>query len=268
MFAALYGQLAVHPWRGAGAASDAYSLFVARSSGLGWLADSGDEATGCGLWGMNDAAQEEDDRDPTRFAWFQVSLREPVSSARPLPVQAFLSCAGDVVARIGTPQLRALQVLLPVHALHAPRRADAVMALLEEAGWFADGNPKLRTEVTVTLDGGQDASVRSAAAGMLEWMRGLKQDVFTWDAFPLRDDVEARLPPAVIDELWIGPPQHRAVFRGMLTEWSLGALSWLAALLADASSRYGVTTPVMLTASRVRQDAPAPNRLGTHPGTP
>jgi hypothetical protein len=259
MFVALYGQLAVHPWRGCDAASDAYSLFVARSSGLGWLAEPGADATGCGLWGMNDAGHEVDDTEPSRFASFQVSLREPVSSCRPLPVQAFLSCAGDVVGRIGTSQLHALQMLLPVHALHAPRHVEAVMALLEGAGWFADCNPDLRTEATVTLSSGQGASVRYAAAGMLEWLHGLKQGVLTFDATPVTDDAEALLRPAVIDELWLGPARHQVTFRVMLAEWSLDALGWLAALLADASSRHGVTTPVMLTASRSTQEASASN---------
>jgi hypothetical protein len=39
MFASLHGELAVHPWRDPEAASDAYSLFVARSSAMGWLAE-------------------------------------------------------------------------------------------------------------------------------------------------------------------------------------------------------------------------------------
>ena len=51
------------------------------------------------------------------------------------------------------------------------------------------------------------------------------------------------------DELWLGPAQPRTTF-GILAEWSLDALGWLAAFLADASSRHGVGTPLMLTASR------------------
>jgi hypothetical protein len=37
---------------------------------------------------------------------------------------------------------------------------------------------------------------------------------------------------------------------GTLAEGSLDALGWLAAFLADVSSRNGVSTPVMLTADR------------------
>jgi hypothetical protein len=66
----------------------------------------------------------------------------------------------------------------------------------------------------------------------------------------LTDDDDMVLKPAVIDELWLGPGHHRATFRGTLAEWSLDALGWLAAFLADASSRHGLSTPSMLTAKR------------------
>ncbi|WP_326643601.1 hypothetical protein OG884_07775 [Streptosporangium sp. NBC_01755] len=250
MFAALHGELVSHPWRDPHvASSDAYSLFVARSSAMGWLTEATENASG-GLWGMNDAGQGPDSgSDPSRIAWFQVSLTEPVPDGRPLPVQAFLSCAGDVVARIGTPRLRAVQLLLPVQSLDASSRVRGVIPLLQEAGWFADVDPRLRTPVRVTLDGGQEPSIRSAAPEMLRWMRGFTQDVFSCDSFSLTDD-DTVLKPAVIDELWRGPARHRATFSGVLAEWSLDALGWLAAFLAEASSQNGVGTPLMLTADR------------------
>lgn len=41
MFAALHGELVVHPWRDPGAAeSDAYSLFYVWPSARGWLANA------------------------------------------------------------------------------------------------------------------------------------------------------------------------------------------------------------------------------------
>ena len=56
MFAALFGELALHPRPDAqGEVSrDAYSLFDARSSAMGWLT-SAVEGASEGLWGMNDA---------------------------------------------------------------------------------------------------------------------------------------------------------------------------------------------------------------------
>jgi hypothetical protein len=146
MFTALHGELRLHPWRDPLLAlSDPYSLFVARSSAMEWLAEATEDVSG-GLWGMNDAGQ---DPGPTssssRVAWFQVSLAEPVPPGRPLPVQAFLSCAGDVVARLGTLDLQAAQVLLPVHSLAASvdqsSGAGAVGTLIQDAGWFVDCDP-------------------------------------------------------------------------------------------------------------------------------
>lgn len=254
MFAALFGELALHSWRDpAVASSDAYRLFVARSSAMGWLAEATEEAPG-GVWGMNDAGQDPDsESQPSRVAWFQVSLIGPVPAGRPLPVQAFLSCAGDVVARMGMLRLQAVQILLPVQGLDtlagASSRMRAVGTLLQDTGWFADDDPHVRTGVRVTLDGGQDPSIRSAAPEMLQWMQDIKQDVFSCDSFSLTDDAVV-LKPAIIDELWLGPAQHRVTFRGTLTEWSLDSLGWLAAFLACASSRHGVGTPLLLTASR------------------
>jgi hypothetical protein len=103
----------------------------------------------------------------------------------------------------------------------------------------------------MTLDSGQDPSIHSAAPEMLrQWLQEFKQDVFSCGSFSLMDDDDLVLKPVVIDELWLGPPHRRATFRGTLAEWSLDALGWLAAFLADASSRQEVSTPLMLTASR------------------
>lgn len=247
MFAALHGELVLHPWRDpAVATSDAYSLFVARSSAMGWLSAAAEGAPD-GVWGMNDAGYEPGSgSQPSRIAWFQVSISHPIPAGQPLPVQGFLSCAGSVVARIGAVRLQAIQLLLPVQSLDMP----VGVSLLQDAGWFVGCDPRSKTRVRVTLDGGREPSVRSAARAMLQWMQELKQDVFSCDSFSLTDHDPMALKPAVIDELWLGPPRHRVSFHGTLAEWSLDALGWLAAFFADSSYRYGVRTPLMLTASR------------------
>lgn len=253
MFAALHGELTLHPWRDpVTAESDAYSLFYARSSAMGWLADVRESELG-GTWGMNDAEQDPvSGSQPSRRIWFQVVLIDPIPAGRPLPVQAFLACAGDVVVRIGTLSLQAVQVLLPVESLNtsagASSHLNAVGNLIQESGWFADCNLHLSTQVRVTLDGGQDSPIRSAAPGIFQWMQQFRQDVFACDSFSLEDDVVV-LQPVITDALWLGPGQHRATFHGTLVEWSLDALGWLAAFLSTASSKHGVSTPLMLTVS-------------------
>jgi hypothetical protein len=254
MFAALYGKLSLHLWRDPiAASSDAYSLFVARASAMGWLAD----ATGAkrsGIWGMNDAGQDHDakSQDLQRI-WFQVSLRESLPLGQPVPVQPFLSCAGDVVARIGVLRLDTVQLLLPVQSLtESPNPSllsEDVMVLLQNMSWFADCNSQTSTNVQITMDSGQNPAIHSSAPKMFQLMQEIKQNVFVCNSFSLADDAMV-LKPSFIDELWLGPAQYRATFHGTLLEWSLDALGWIAAFLASLSSQCGVSTPVVFTVDR------------------
>ncbi|TYC20405.1 hypothetical protein FXF52_31595 [Micromonospora sp. MP36] len=285
MFAALYGELAPHPWRDPDADPDAYILFHDRSLAMGWLQlGSGgmlesagvqvpglrdlliyhDSATGrtgdveerevgaAGLWGMNDAGQDHPRAapDPSLVAWFQVGV-EPVPGDRPLPVQPFLRCAGDVAARIGTLSLQAVQVLLPVQGLDPGSRPDyAPIPSVRTARWFGGGDPRSRTPVRVTLDSGQAVSVPEAAPRMREQMRRLEQDVFGCESYSLADHEPPTMRPPFDDSFWNGPSLHRATFHGTLAEWSLDALGWLGGFLADLSAWHGVTTPLLFTVSR------------------
>jgi hypothetical protein len=261
LFAALHGELMWHPWRNLlVASSDPYSLFVARSSALGLLADARPNAFG-GIWAMNDAGPQPGEESPTRprgVAWFHVTLPRPIPSGDPLPVQAFLSCASHVVNRMGTLRLRSVQLLLPVQDLDtttgALSRMAAVAALVVQSGWFTDGDPRAPVQVCVTVDGGQDRTVHTAALEMAQWLRTVNQSAFTLDSVSVADDRKTAPQSPVIDELWLGPPQYRAVFHGTLVEWSLDALGWLAAFLAEAGSLHGASNPVLLTASRTDED--------------
>lgn len=69
------------------------------------------------------------------------------------------------------------------------------------------------------------------------------------DSVTPADRDEPALGLAIIDELWHGPAHHRLTLRGDLAEWSLDALGRLSAFLADAASRSGAATPLLLTAS-------------------
>jgi hypothetical protein len=254
MFAGLHGELTLHPWRDPIAAeSDAYSLFHSRSGAMGWLREAREGATG-GLWGMNDAGQLGPDPDAQHpyALWFQVVLPRLISPAQPLPLQPFLSCVGDVVARMGTFQLDALQVLLPLQSFDRladeSSRKDGVFTPISSIGWFFDCNPPAVTRVQVVLDGGQSPAIRSVAAELFQRLQQIKQTVFVCDAFSLTDDTNLEK-PIYIDNLWVGPPQHPLTLYGTLVEWSLDALGWLAAFLAGASFKFGVTTPMLLTVS-------------------
>lgn len=263
MFAALYGELMRHPWRVPDSDRDAYLLFHERSQAMGWLDDIATAmrktAAGVktrqvgaeGLWGMNDAGHEH--LHPAAglplAAWFQVGVM-PVAAARAMPMQPFLCCAGDAMARIGTLRLQAVQVLLPVEALDtASRPQPDLLPSLLNAEWFSDSDPECRTSVRIRLDSGQVPSISSAAPRMHEQIRRLDQNVFVCESLSLADHDPLPMQPPFADHFWNGPPVHQATFHGTLAEWSLDALGWLGGFLADLSACHGVTTPVLLTAS-------------------
>lgn len=221
---------------------------------MGWLTQAAKGATG-GLWGMNDAGQQGPDPNAQHpyAVWFQVSLPRLISPAQPLPLQPFLSCVGDVVARMGTLHLSAIQVLLPIQSIDGfvdtSLSDEGLFAPLRSAGWFFDCNPHSITRVQVVLDGGENPIIRLVASDLFQWWQKIKQSVFTCDTFSLTDDTNV-VKSTFIDDLWVGPPQHPVTFYGTLVEWSLDALGWLATFLAGISFKFGVTTPMLLTVSR------------------
>jgi hypothetical protein len=255
LYAALYGEFVPHPRPDGGDAAreDAYSLFYARSAAMGWLTPAREGARG-GLWGMNDAAAGQDPGlQPSLAAFFQVTLTEP-AGGKLLPVHPFLACAGDVVARLGTLRLDAVKVLLPEHDADAdahfasPSSMLVSRALLDALNWFGDCGPRRRVPARVTLDGLADPSIRAAAPAIGQWVREISQEVFDCESWS--EDDPLVLPPATTFEGGPDGGHHRVSFRGTLAEWSLDALGWLAAFLADVSARHGVRTPLILTAGR------------------
>ncbi len=254
MYAAFYGEIVPHAPL-TELSQDAYSLFYSRSAAMGWLAPAVEGASG-GVWGMNDAEVSPAlEPRPHPVAWFQVTLTEP-AGAGVLPVQPFLACAGDVMARLGTLRLEAVQVLVPGQDAPAdgdfasPSSMPVARPLLVSLNWFGDCDPRLREPARVTLDGGPDPQVASAAPAIARWIQEIRQDVFACDSYSLADNDHLVLRPTALHGQ-PGAPHHRVTFHGTLTEWSLDALGWLAAFLADISSRHGVSTPLMLTADRV-----------------
>jgi hypothetical protein len=255
MFAALFGELVLDRRLDTeGEAShDAYSLFYARSSAMRWLTPAVQGASG-GLWGMNDAEAVPDSGPRrSRVAFFQVVLTEP-NLRKLLPVQPFLTCAGDVMARLGTLRLEAVQVLLPERdadedaQIASPSGARVASSLLDACHWFAGCDLRARTGVRVTLDAGPDPSIRTRASAILQWAREVRQEVFAGDSLSLADDDHLILRPIPFQTAPAGP--HRVTFRGILAEWSLDALGWLAAFLADGASRHGISSQLMFTADR------------------
>ncbi len=247
VIAALYGELQLHDLCGPHADSpDLYGLFYARSSAMGWLTEAVEGAQG-GLWGMNEAEHDVSlGPSPHKVAWCQVVLTNPDAVGR-VPLQPLLACLGDAVARIGTAQFSAIHVALP--ALE-PRRTSSDSALRALTGtdmyWFLSSEPRLTTDIRMTLDGGSSAQIQAVAPSMLEWMAGAQNVVALESVLPADEDLDP-LDPRFEGDTWPGPAKHRVTMRGTLTEWSLDALGWLTSLVAAAASYHGVSTPWMLT---------------------
>jgi hypothetical protein len=162
-----------------------------------------------------------------------------------------------VVARLGTLRLEAVQVLLPERdppeegELASPSGMRVAWPLLSTAHWFAECDPQLRVPVRVTLDGGPDPSMRAEAPAILRWVQEVRQDVFACDSLSLADDDHLTLRPIPFEDPNSEAVHHRVTFRGTLAEWSPDALGWLAAFLADGTSRHGVRTSLMFTADLI-----------------
>jgi hypothetical protein len=257
MFAALYGKLIPHRWRGPERDGDAYSLFHQRSLAMGWLDGlgsgraSGRKPAARGLWSMNDAGWEHP-RVPAEAqlaGWFQVEV-EVVSPDRPLPVQPFLRCAGDVMDRIGVLHLSAVQLLLPVGGIDASARPpEARIPSLLTIHWFRESDARSRVGVEVHVNLGQDPSIAAVTRSYTEGLDRLPRDVFACKSVITGTPHGIPTPP--LDEsAWGGPPLFGLTLQGELSEWTVDAIGWLSEVLADIAADAGIRRSLLLTVRR------------------
>jgi hypothetical protein len=261
MFAALYGKLVPHDWRGPEPEGDAYSLFYQRSLAMGWLdglgrgtATASKSMAPGGLWSMNDAGWDHPlaPAEAQLAAWFQVEV-EAVARDRPLPVQPFLRCGGDAMDRVGVLELKAAQLLLPVHGLDASiRPPEALVPSMQTIYWFRESNPRSRVEVEVNVNSGQDPLMSAVARQFTDRLDRLSQNVFVCTSSNVGTP-EAVMTPPFEDSFWNGPPLHGLTLRGDLSEWTLDAIGWLGEVIADIGARLGIRTPLLLTVIREGQ---------------
>ncbi|GAA3489001.1 hypothetical protein [Streptomyces cremeus] len=258
MFAAFHGALAPHPWRAPESEHDAYQLFHQRSAAMGWLDDrssaAGDEraAKAPGLWAMNNATCSNHPADTEPFAWFQVECSTPTSD-RPLPVQPFLRCAEDTLARIGTAHLSAVQILLPLQGLApASRPRNALIPSMGTCDWFAERDPQAVASVMISINSGRDTAIPTVARQLTSRLGRLEQKVFLPSGSESADKDVTPSPPFA-GEFRNGPPLHGLTLRGELAEWSCDAVGWLAATIADSAAQLGVRTPLLLSVVRDRR---------------
>lgn len=250
IFVAVYGSIRLHPWnQGKDLSEDVYSLFVSRSDAMGWLSLATTDPSSPPAhprWGMNDAGQDwSGAADTNRVAWLQVALVEPSSDYISLPLQPLVSCAKDVVNRVGELRLDGLQLLLPLHAGGVSHRE-----LVAGRNWFGMSEPGRRIRIAVTLDGGESPVVQQQVESIAKTLSNLAAGIFHPGSYSTDQAVAVDFLPPVVDELWLGNGHHQVTFFGSLPEWSFDALGWTASLFAEACHRNRVETTVLVSISR------------------
>jgi hypothetical protein len=251
LFVGVYGSFNPHP--GIDPDADAYSLFVSRATAMRWLSFNAATTTKSlerrGLWGMNDAGQDWTGSS-ARIAWYQVGVGE----GRPLPVQPLLACAGDSLARAGTIDLQAVQLLLPVQVA-----ADATADLASAARQFSPGDPERTPRIVMTVDSGESNEIPRRAEQILAALTVLTKEAFGIHRVGVLGDADLltevtrrqnRPAPAVVDEFWLGDGHHGIALDGVLPEWSFDAIGWIAEAITEACRRSGVQTTVLVTIGR------------------
>lgn len=259
----MYGALDVHSWlQGAQLHEDAYSLFVARSTAMGWpcveVAPSSSKgstpdaphqtgASGAALWGMNDAGQNwACGPETSRVMWVQVSLLNRSQAGRFLPVVPLLSLVGDVISRVGRLRLDGAQLLLPVHFAGV-----SFQQLAAGTNWFSTSGSHRRVSVDITLDSGESPLVQEQAGLIADVLTSLP-GIFTLDSYhrSTSESVTAsRLSPPAVGEVWLGEGHHEVVFTGTLPEWSLDSVGWVASAFAESCRRSSALTPILTSVS-------------------
>ncbi|GAB3265831.1 hypothetical protein GCM10027425_31660 [Alteromonas gracilis] len=228
---------------------DAYALFVQHSLAMGWMAETD------ALWQMNDAGWDHPAARPADrlIAWFQVdaSLRDPDA---PLPVQALLRCALDVVRRGGEAVVDAVQILLPTAPLQAAASSRRTgPPTLQSRHWFTAADPADALDVELHLSSGSGSA--DALPSVLDWLSGLDQDVIRL----LPGEVSGAAPVEPFDAtFWGGPAVVRQAAPASLVEWTPESIGWVGELVAEHVAARGGTGPVLLTIAR--RPSPSPGQ--------
>lgn len=270
VFVGVYGALQVHTWlHGTQLDEDAYSLFVARSTAMGWPcvevspstsmglspdASQQTEASGVALWGMNDADQDWGGGPETsRVIWLQVSLLNGGQVGRYLPISALLSVVEDVISRVGMLRLDGVQLLLPTHFA-----GISFQQLAAGKSWFATSKGHRRVSVNVTLDSGESPLIHEHAALIADALTSLPAGIFILDNYYRSTDegiATVQLTPPVVGSPWLGEGHHETTFTGTLPEWSLDSLAWVVSAFAEACRRSSVLTTVLTSVTQSTQQA-------------
>ncbi|HCA85309.1 MAG TPA: hypothetical protein DEQ61_07310 [Streptomyces sp.] len=241
---ALHGRFALHPWLDGSTVADAYGLLHTRSRLMG-LTTSPVAPAAVALWEMNEAGQNWYASElGARVAWFQIGL--PPGRDAVLPVFAAVAEGAAAVGRVGTLELGAVQVLVPLQV----QSKAAHLAI--GADWFVNEDPQARTQVRVEVDAGEPQALSGRdLRSVLDRLR--LGYVRFHDADPLRTPL--MLAPDGFGDDWMGPTRTPIAFDATISAWTVDAVGWLVTVVVECCRIAGVEGPVQVTVSRDAEPA-------------
>ena len=240
MFVAIFGSIRPHPWIASETSpEDAYSLFASRAELMGWSREDG-----TGLWSMNDATLDLPVSSPrARIAWFQVGVDERTVDGASFPFHPLLTCAGDVLDRVGDVVVEAAQFLVPLQIGGTPPTISSV------PNWFNMCNPATSVGVRVTVDSGEDPVLPQVAADVAALASTMAREPFRVAPTAI-GTTPVQLLPEATDGFWLGEGRHPVTFDAVAPEWSLDSIAWTANILAESCRRTGMKTSILISIDR------------------
>jgi hypothetical protein len=193
---------------------------------------------------MNDASFDfSTTHQASRVAWFQVGIDEHRLTGANFPFHPLLACAADSLGRVGTLDVQAVQLLVPLQTAGAPTLISSV------PNWFNICDPAARIGVRVTLDSGEDPVMPQVADELAELVSTLARAPFEIEPF-FADSAHVQLQPEVTDGFWLGEGRHPVSFDAIAPDWTLDSIAWIANLFAESCRRIGVKTSVLINVGR------------------
>jgi hypothetical protein len=245
VFVGVYGSLQPHSWIEVETMpEDLYSLFNSRATAMGWSSSGRDDSIGVPLWGMNEAELNVATGSPQgQVAWFQVGISD---GFRPLPVVPLLACVDDALRRVGELHLDALQLSLPLRD-----SGYALSNLVSSLNWFAICDAAAKTSVRVTIDGGDGSAIDRRASEILATLQRTNTEAFDFDSVSIDDSMAVDpIPPVVVDDPWFVPSHPRVTLVATAPEWSVDALAWIVALVAEVCRASEASPTIMISIAR------------------
>jgi len=194
---------------------------------------------------MNDAQLASKAEIAGRIAYFKVG-GSGRSENRGMPIMPRVSCAGDALARIGLLDLRGIELCISPRVTRLP-----LGGLVSGLNWFNICDPDGRRRIRVLIEGAVDDRPERRAVEALAALQQTNTGAFLFESVSFdgrRRTADGSL--AVVDGIRLDPGRFNLI--ASTPEWSLDALGWVAAMVAEVCRSVGATSsPISIRITRV-----------------